>query len=363
MPEESPSPARPERLRALSIHHPSASLEELERVTLSPAAAHQLCRRLLESGVSAVVLSTCHRAELYWESRDPIHDQLAESALRASAPGGWSGLEGKVCRLRGEVAAYHLLRVAAGLESVLVGEAEVVGQIRSAVEIADRAGMRARILVELFRDALRFGRLARARTRIGEGALSVASAAVQLLHCTHRDLGECTVLVVGAGTVGLRVVRHLLAERVGRCVLLNRTLARAEAAAEESGVTAAPLDELPEWLAQASAVVVAAQADAPLLTAETVRAARAGAAPPPRPLVIMDASMPRAVDPAVAGIADVLLRDLSGLEALVESNRARREAEIPVVEALLEDTLAARRRREQRHHAWLLGAAMGQPAR
>ena len=360
MHEESTAPARTDRLRALSIHHRTASLEELERVALSPAAAQRLCRRLLESGLHAVVLSTCHRVELYWESRDATDDEQAESALRASASGGWSGLEGKLRRLRGEVVACHLLRVAAGLESVLVGEAEVVGQIRCAVETADRAGMRARILVELFRDALRFGRLARARTRIGEGALSVASAAVQLLRRAHRDLGECTVLVVGAGTVGLRVVRHLLAERVGRCVLLNRTLARAEAAADESRVTAAPLDELPAWLAQASAVVVAAQADAPLLTAETVRAARAGVRP--RPLVIMDASMPRAVDPDVAGIADVLLRDLSGLEALVEDNRARREAEIPLVEALLEDTLAARRRREQRHHEWRLGAAARQTA-
>jgi glutamyl-tRNA reductase len=357
MSRESPAPARFGRLRALSISHRTASLDELERVALSPAAAQQLCRRLVERGLPAVVLSTCHRAELYWESRDPSHDEMAESALRASAPSGWTGLEGRVRRLRGEAVAYHLLRVAAGLESMLVGESEVVGQIRGAIETADRAGVRAPVLLELFRDALRFGRQARARTRIGEGALSVASAAVQLLRQTPKDLRRCTVLVVGAGSVGLRVMRQLLAEGVGRCVLLNRTLGRAEAAAEGTPVTAAPLDELPAWLAEASAVVVAVQADAALVTAKMVRAARPYAST--RPLVIMDASMPRAVEPAVADCPGVLLQDLSGLQALVEENRGRRESEIPRVEALLEDALGARRRREQRHQAWLLGSGAG----
>lgn len=360
MPKESPPSARTDRLRALSINHRTASIEELERIALSPPAAQQICRRLTESGVPAVVVSTCHRTELYWESRHASLDQIAESVLCAGAPDGWTGLQGRVQRLRGEAVAYHLFRVTAGLESMLVGEAEVVGQIRSALEAADRAGMRGPALVELFRDALRFGRQARARTRIGEGALSVASAAVQLLRRTHHDLSRCTVLVVGAGNVGLRVVRHLLAERVGRCVLLNRTLARAEAAVEAREITAAPLGELPAWLGRASAVVVAAQADTPLLTAEMVRAARHGAGS--GTLVIMDASMPRAVDPAVAESPGVLLQDLSGLQTLVDQNRGQREAEIPRVEALLEETLAARRRREQRHLAWLLGQTAGQPA-
>ena len=106
MHEASAAPARTDRLRALSINHRTASLEELERVALSPPAAQQLCRRLLESGLHAVVLSTCHRVELYWESRDATDDEQAESALRASALGGWSGLEGKLRRLRGEVVAH-----------------------------------------------------------------------------------------------------------------------------------------------------------------------------------------------------------------------------------------------------------------
>lgn len=349
MTEESPAPARPVRLRAITINHRRAPLEVLERVVLSPATAQQLCRSLLSRGVSSVILSTCHRTEVYWDSEGALHDALVEASLRMSVPGPWPFNEGSAPRLEGEDVQRHLLRVAAGLESLLLGEAEIVGQVREAAAAASAVGMRARALVELFRDALRFGRLVRSRTRIATGALSVAGAAVKLLRETHPDLRGCTVLVVGAGKVGRRVVRHLVAERVGRCVLVNRTLARAEAAALSNRVTAAPLSELPVWLAEASAVVVAARTEVPLLTAETVRLARAGRF---TPLAIMDASMPRAVDPVVGTLAGVRLQDLSSLEALVEQNRLRREAEIPAVEALLDEMLDSCRRREQRRLAW-----------
>ena len=350
--EESAASVRTERLRALTINHRTVPLAVLEQVTLPPARALALTRELLAHGVEAVVLSTCHRTELYWTSNSAGHEALLETAFQECTPGAWPAGPGGLDRLRGDRAARHLLRVAAGLESVLVGESEVLGQIRGAFEAAHAAGVREPALVELFRDALRFGRRVRARTRIGAGALSVASAAVQLLRRSQRDLRRSTVLVVGAGTVGLRVVRHLVAERVGRCVLFNRTLARAQAAAVESGVVAAPLDELAGWLGRADGLVVAAQVSVPLVTAEMVRAARAGVAPP---LVVMDASMPRAVDPGVAGVAGVALSDLSTLEALVEEHRAEREAEIPLVESLLEETLRSRERRERRRLAWVRG--------
>ncbi len=352
--EESPASVRTERLRALTITHRTAPLALLERVALPPARALALARELRGRDVEVVVLSTCHRTEVYWSSRTPAHDAQVEAAFRERTAGAWPAAERALARLRGDPVTRHLLRVAAGLDSVLVGEAEVLGQIRGAFEGAQATGVREPALVELFRDALRFGRLVRARTRIGSGALSVASAAVQLLRRTQQDLRRCTVLVVGAGTVGARVVRHLAAERVGRCVLLNRTLARAEATARESGVLAAPLDELPAWLGRANALVVAAQVGAPLVTTEMVRAARPGAAPP---LVILDASMPRAVDPEVAELPGTDLSDLSALQALVESHRAEREAEIPRVESLLEETLRSRERRERRRLAWVSGAA------
>ncbi|MGQ0703118.1 MAG: glutamyl-tRNA reductase [Gemmatimonadales bacterium] len=349
---EAPSSSgRAARLCALTINHRSAPLEDLEQVALSPAACEALGQSLLRRGIEGVPLSTCHRTELYWESRTTGDDAVAEATLRSSVPGPWPGAGPTVQRLQGEAAIRHLFRVAAGVESVLVGEAEVVGQIRRALELAHSAGVRSPLLTELFHDALRFGRLVRSRTRIGQGALSIASAAVQLISGIQDGLEDGMILVVGAGKVGQKVVRHLRSERV-RCVLLNRTLARAQAAAQESGVVAAPLSDLPAWLARARAVVVAAQAESRVITADMMRAVRQRTGGGKRPIVIMDASMPRAVDPEVAAIPGVILHDLSGLEAVVEQNRVRREAEIPRVEALLEDALRRAARREQRRLEW-----------
>ncbi len=322
---------------------------------LSPAAARRVCSSLRQRGVEAVVLSTCHRTELYWCSAAAGDDGLAESSLRTAAPGPWPDPATSVHHLSGEAVVRHLLRVAAGLESVLLGETEVLGQVRAAAEAARGDDNSAPALGDLFRDAIRFGRRARSETGIGAGALSLASVAVNLVRRDHPDLGERTVLVVGAGSVGLRVVRHLTAERVGRCVLLNRTPATAEAAADRTGVLAAPLAELPRWIMEADAVIVAVRADAFLVTPEMVRGARRGRRT--GRLVILDASMPRAVDPAVGRIAGVRAWDLSGLETLVRENRARREAEIPRVEALLEEALAMHRRREQRRLEWSLTTA------
>ncbi len=339
------------RLRALTLHHRIAALAELERVALTASAADILRDRLHSCGISSVPLSTCHRTELYWESRDAADDARARELLGATVP---ATLPRIPCfhALRGEQVVRHLYRVAAGLESALVGESEIVGQVRTALELATAAGVRSRALGELFRGALHFGGLARTRTRIGHGALSIASAAVQLLSGIREDQPEGLVLVVGAGTMGKKILRHLRACRRDRSVLINRTLARAELAARQTDAVPAALSELPRWLARADAVVVAARSESRLLTADLVRSARPGQRAPSAPLVIMDLSMPRAVEPEVAGIPGVVLRDLSSLEAIVGSNRLRREAEIPRVEALLEEALRLVRRRDERRLLW-----------
>lgn len=353
--EEPGSSGPSARLRALALHHRIATVAELERVALTAPAAEALCGRLLARGIPSVPLSTCHRTELYWESRDPADDARARELLGNSIPATLPGETPGFGALRGEPVIRHLYRVAAGLESALVGESEILGQVRSAVELATAAGVRSRALRELFRGALHFGGLARTRTRIGQGALSIASAAVQLLDGIRKDQPEGLVLIVGAGTIGQKILRHLNACRRDRLVLINRTLARAEAAARPRGAIAGPLTELPRWLVRADAVIVAAQSESRLLTADLVRSAGPGRRAQAEPLVIMDLSMPRAVDPEVAGIAGVVLKDLSSLEAIVGSNRIRREAEIPRVEALLEESLRQVRRRDERRLLWERG--------
>ena len=320
-------------LRVLTVNHRTAGFTDLARLSLPAAARDGLARRLRDAGLEAVLLCTCNRIELYWYSHGHDDDILARSALLGAVASRGEAPEEGFTRLEGGAAASHLFRVAAGLESLLVGEAEVLGQIREAIEGAEQTGVAGLFLPSLFHAALRFGGHARSQTRIGQGALSVASAAVQHLSRRDADLARHTVVVIGAGVTGLKLARHLRAEHVGRLVLLNRTLERAQGAAAELGAEAGTLEDLPRWLASADAVVAAVHVESPLLTAAQVRAS----IPTGRetPLVLVDLSLPRAIDPDCASVPGVSLHDLSGLEQVVNDNRALREREIPRVEALL----------------------------
>jgi len=332
-----PPPSAIDSLRLLSISHRTAPLRDLECLALSVAAQDALRDRLRLDGITAVVLCTCNRTELYWCSGGSEDDLRAEAALLGCVPPGAAPGRESFARAAGHAAARHLFRVAAGLESLVVGESEVLGQVRDSVECAERDGTAGFFLSGLFRAAQRCGGCARTETGIGAGALSVASAAVQLLTRVHENLTRCTVIVIGAGTTGLKVVRHLKAEGAGRLVLINRTAHRAREAAAAIGVESAPLEDLPDWLGRADAVVAAVQVEACLVTADALRGVMLpGRA---RPLALIDLSLPRAIDPRCAGVRGTVLHDLSGLEQIVAHNRARREREIPRVEALLDREL------------------------
>ena len=322
-------------VRCLSINHRTAPIDALERMALSQVAVAELHRGFRADRLEAAVLSTCNRTELYSYASRPGDHARAEALLMAAAAGE-APARAHFEETAGIAAHTHLFRVAAGLESMVVGEAEVLGQVRTAIEAAEAAGTAGFFLSGLFRAALRFGGRARSETGIGTGALSVASASIQLLSRVHPDLSACTVLVVGAGTTGLKTARHLKAARVGRLVLANRTPQRAEAAAAELGGEAVALEDLARLLGRIDAVVAAAQVEQPLITARMLDQARAGTS---EPLVLIDVSLPRAIDPACAKLAGVVLHDLSGLEEIVAHNRARREREIPRVTALLDQEL------------------------
>jgi glutamyl-tRNA reductase len=331
-------------LRLLSASSRTVSLAELERLALSRAQASSLCRRLLEHGLRAVVLSTCNRTEVYWCSESPADEALVEAETLACAHRGSGGAGGAapqqrlredcIVSLHGEQVVTHLFRVASGLESQLVGEAEVLGQVREAFEIATAAESTDELLSELFRAALRAGRHARAHTGIGIGALSVSSAAVSLLHRSHPEIARGQVLVIGAGEVGRAAARHLTAAGIGQLVLMNRTVERAQSVAAEIAAHVAQIEELPRRLSEADAVLVATQVDEPLLTVKQV--ADAMSARRGRALVLFDLSLPRGIDPAVSDVNGVHLHDLSALEELVDENRLQREREIPRVEVILD---------------------------
>jgi glutamyl-tRNA reductase len=319
-------------LRVFSISHHTVGLSALPVFSLDTGAAGALHGALTTAGIPSVVLATCNRTEVYFQSGGP-GDDPAVGALLAQAL-GHSGVPQLAAHamLDGEAAAHHLLRVAAGLESVVVGEAEILGQVRGALDACPGAGV---FLTGVVRAAVRAGRMARAETAIGVGAQSVASAAVRLL-AGAVALAHSRIVVVGAGETGARTLRHLRDSGGRALVLLNRTPSRAALVAAAAGAEAGGLDRLGVELETADAAVLAVAVNRPILTASSLAAAAAARAG--RRLTILDLSMPAAVEPvAIDGIEAL---DLVAVEREVAADRARRAAEVPKVEAVLARELA-----------------------
>lgn len=312
-------------LRALSISHHTVGLGALPSYSLGCDQAMGLHAALTAGGTGSVVLATCNRTEIYWQSRGASHDHdvraMLSQALGAPAVGVVP------TPLAGRAAAAHLMRVASGLESLVVGEAEVLGQVRAALDACPGAGA---FLTGIVHAAVRTGRMARAETGIGLGAQSVASAAVRLLS-EVVDLPATRVAVVGAGDTGARTARHLRALGADGIVLLNRTPERAAAVGLGDACETGGLDRLPDALVHADALVFAVAVTTPIVTADvlTTAVARRGG----RPLTLVDLSVPPAVAPmALSGVARL---DLATVERVVAEDRLRRMAEVPRVEAVI----------------------------
>jgi glutamyl-tRNA reductase len=328
-------------LRAFTINHHNAGLAGLQHLSLDCDGAVRLHEQLSRRGVESVVLKTCNRTELYWRARVPGDDEAASAAFAEALGVRDSSLRRAVTTLAGEGAARHLFRVCCGIESLVLGEAEILGQVRMALDTSPGAGA---FLRGVFTAALRTGRLARTETAIGAGAMSVASTGIQWL-MSQLPVAERRVLIIGAGETGAKCARQLRSSGVGELVIANRTPARATALAATVGARATDLDALPLELAGADAVVCAAGAPTWLVALDDVRQAAKRQAP----LVIVDLAMPSAVEPGeVPGVTRI---DLQDLEHLVELHHQQRQAEVPGVEAVIAREL-------QKLHAWARHEAM-----
>jgi glutamyl-tRNA reductase len=319
----------------LSITHRTAPVAIRERLALDAAARAALMARLAGLTGEAVALCTCNRTELYWTARPAATpgDVLALLAVEAGFDPG--SLEPCVVHLRGAAAARHLCRVAAGLESQVLGEPQILGQVREAAEEARAAGAIGPVLDRLFTLAVVAGKRARTETAIGRGAGSIGQAAVQLARSILGELAGKRALVVGAGEMGRLVAASLVSYRPGWLGIANRTGERAREVARKVGAQPVPWECLDEALAAVELAVVATAAQEPVLTRrrlERVVAARGG-----RLLLLIDIAVPRNVEPAVAGLPGIELRDIDALETLCAEGRRARERAIPQVEAIVKE--------------------------
>ena len=315
------------KLALVGTSHKLAPVEVRERVALDGAAAAALARELAVPGREAVVLSTCNRTELYLASADDADGQAAATAALAEL--AEQDLGAHLYRLRDEAAALHLFRVAAGLDSMVPGEGEILGQVRSAYE----AGSTGPMLDRLFRSALHAGRKARVETAIGESPSSVSAAAAALAQQVFGELEDRRVLIVGAGDVGEQTARNLLTRGATIGWVANRNVDRAEELAQKLGAEPLPLERVGEGLARADVVVSSTSAQGYVVTRAQVEEgvrARKGA-----PVFVIDLAVPRDVEPTVAEVDGCFLYDIDDLEAVVAETLAGRRREAERAEAIV----------------------------
>ncbi len=322
----------------VGLSHRTAPLDLLERMAMRdealPKALGDLVARDFVS--EAVVLSTCHRVEVYAVA-ERFHGAMADvrhflSELSFVPPEDFSD---HLYVHYDDAAAAHLFSVVAGLDSVVVGETQILGQVRDAWELARREGAAGSRLSLLFRQALEVGKRARTDTAIARGITSLSQAAVTMAAERLSTLADRSVVVLGAGEMGAGLVDEVADADVpgSRVTVANRTWARAQQLAQRAGGHAVALDGLPDALADADLLLTSTGSTRVVVTAEDL--GRALGSRPSRPLLIVDLGMPRDVDPAVADLPGVSLLGLADVERFVAANLDERRKEVAPVRAIV----------------------------
>jgi glutamyl-tRNA reductase len=329
-------------LLALGASHKTAPLALRERIALTDNGAEPLLRELTSHPAigEAVALSTCNRTELYLLVTDPVEAESAVLALLARRAGirPTELLDG-IYSLRNCDAARHLYRVTSGLESMIVGEAEVQGQVKRAYEAALAARTTGPMTNKLFRAALATGKRVRTETAISAGRASVASVAVDAAQEALGDLTDRHVLLIGAGETAELTARALHDHGVSTMFIANRRRERAIALAQQFGGASGSFDALPAELARADIVISSTSSPHTLLGAEElalITRVRHG-----RPLLLIDLAVPRDIDPACAELPGVTLLDIDGLQSQVRRHISVRKAEARGAEGIVEEEIQA----------------------
>jgi len=319
---------------ALGINHKTASVEVRERVAFTPEqlveALQQLCR--LTPSREAAILSTCNRSELYLEQ-----DQLsADEVLRWLADYHQLNLdELRACAYvhQDDAAVRHMMRVACGLDSMILGEPQILGQLKSAYAVAREAGTVGPLLGRLFQATFSTAKSVRTDTAIGENPVSVAFAAVSLAKQIFADLHRSQALLIGAGETISLVARHLHDQGIKRIVVANRTLERASSLAEQFGAHAVLLSEIPDELVNSDIVISSTASQLPILGKGAVE--RALKKRKHKPIFMVDIAVPRDIEPQVGELDDVYLYTVDDLHEVIEENLKSRQGAAQAAEEMV----------------------------
>lgn len=328
-------------IRCIGISHRTAPIEIREKLWFSnqeiPAALKAL---LAKHAREAVLISTCNRTEFYYIPREdgtngvPPWHTLAElkRSLKHAA-------REHFYEYAGPDAVRHLYAVVSGTDSMVLGDVQISGQVKEAFLLAQEEHATGVLLNRLFASALHLGKRARSETEIGEGAVSISYAAAELASKIFEDLSKRAVLLIGAGETGKLTARHLCSRNIGRLLVANRTRRNAEELASQLRGTVIEYERLREEVGIVDIIITAVNASDHILSSSDLQHAMRQRGN--KPLFVIDIGVPRNVEPAANTIENVFLHDVDALRNIVDSNLARRQAEIPKVDAIINAELMA----------------------
>lgn len=325
-------------LLLLGVSHRTAPVELRERLDFSSrdvgAAVESLSARA--SSAESVVLSTCNRSEIYVVGEDLVRSRAEVVAFLSEyhhLPS--EAFSPHLFAFDDVAAARHLFRVASGLDSLVVGEPQILGQVKSAFQAASERRCTGPLLSKTFHWAFGVGKRVRRETTLGEGAVSVSFAAVSLARKIFGRLNGRRVLVVGAGEISTLTAQHLRSQGVAEIVITSRTMAHADELAAEVGGRSVPWSNLRQSIASADIVLTATGSQRPIIGREDIETGHGRKRA--EPLFIIDVAVPRDVDPVVGEIEQVFLYNVDDLQGIVQENIARRGAEISRAEAIVDE--------------------------
>ncbi|HUP39394.1 MAG TPA: glutamyl-tRNA reductase [Vicinamibacterales bacterium] len=329
------------QLLLVGVSHRTAPIELRERLDFSARGVDRALTALAGSDVhrEATIVSTCNRVELYVGCDEPNAARAAIQQFLSE----FHGIPGEqlaphVYSKTGQEAVAHLYRVASGLDSLVMGEPQILGQVKDAFGVASQMGCTGPLLNKLFHSAFATGKRVRSETALAEGAVSVSYAAVELARKIFGNLKGRTVVVIGAGEMGKLTAVHMQSQGIGRLIITSRTAAHASALAQSIGGSAMPWEALSTTLVEADILITATGASMPIISrqliAQTMKARRQ------RPLFIIDIAVPRDVEGDAGDLEQVFLYNIDDLQAVVQENISKRGTEASEAEKIIAQEVA-----------------------
>jgi len=325
----------------LGLNHKSAPIEVRERFVFCEEDIKRFVPLLIEKGISgAVVLSTCNRTEIYYEKDEQITSispQEIENVLFTYRKADFDTKK-YFYHQENETVASHLFRVASGLDSMALGEYQVVTQIKEALQISKSHNLMSCVLTKLFNDALKTGKQIRTDTLLNKGAVSISYAGVELAAKKLHPLSAHPVLLIGAGQTGELTLQNLVQKACTKLTIINRTKDKAIELAAKYNSIAGEFDQLEQLLIENDIIITSTASHKPLINTQMVMAAmteRNG-----KPLLFIDLSVPRNVEVEVGQLDQVHVYDVDDLKAVIENNLEKRKGEIALAERIIEESVA-----------------------